>query len=842
MKTVTIRQKLNVALVIFASCLALVIALAIYINSELIERATLLEAQHVAEVIDSAAVLIGTNDTAALQAYLVDLNQHRKRDIGIIDASKNVLADVDAEEVGGVYTRDRNNEVGQTIADGKVRFFLELSETGGAPLRQVVVAPGARKRNSQHGVAAIILEYTPIRDELIATERRYFFYMINGSLGVLFFAVISGFIYSRKFARPLTNLNQAVKRVAALDYAARVDIESSDEIGQLGRAFNRMAEHLERTQSEIDSHQLLLESRIDERTVELTKSNALLLQSLSTIEVEKERALVTLQSIGDAVLTTDSQMQIEYLNPIAEQMTGWSTIQAKGLHMDKIFNIVNESTRAPATNPIRQCLEEDRIVEMENHTVLIRKTDQAEFHIEDSAAPIRLSNGTTVGAVMVFHDVTERQALQKNLKHIAYHDALTGLPNRTFFQSQLNQTLTNASRVNAKVAVLFLDLDHFKIINDSMGHQVGDQLLIQAAQRIHGCVRNKDVVARMGGDEFTAILEGIREPTDASIVAQNIIDAVSRPFEINGQEFSITASVGISVFPNNGEDTDALLKNADAAMYQAKYSGRNKFKFYEKESNENALEKLQFESHLKKALRMGEFFLEYQPKLNLQSGKIVGLEALVRWGNAELGRVEPNRFISILEETGLIVEVGEWVLRSACAQAKIWLDAGHCLTMAVNFSARQFSDDNLLTMIARVLSEVGLPAYLLELEITESLIMSDIQNDVRRLSALREMGIKVALDDFGTGYSSLSYLRRFPVDVLKIDKSFVDEIHNNASSAEIVKTIIDLGHILKMDVIAEGVETKEQAVLLKSIGCDSIQGYWFSRPVAAAELTALLEG
>jgi diguanylate cyclase (GGDEF)-like protein/PAS domain S-box-containing protein len=840
MKTTTIRAKLTLALVAFACSLILVIALSSYTHALLIERAALLEAEHVAEVIDSTSNLIGSNNTEALQAYIVQLNEYRPRDIGIVDIHKRVLADKDEEEVGDIYAGDKNNEVGQTILDGKARFYTEDSETGGQPLNQIVVSPRTKNGLGHTAVGAVILEYTPIRDEMMAVERRYLIFMIGGGVGILLFSLVLGLAFSRKITQPLKNLNDGARRIADLDYDARVSVVSDDEIGTLGSTFNQMAERLSTAQAEISEHQKALENRIAERTAELKDANDLLVQSISTLEVEKERAMVTLQSIGDAVVTTDSQMRIEYMNPVAEQMIGWSTEQAQGLHMDDVFNIVNEATRARAVNPIRECLAENRIVGMENHTILIRKTDRHEFHIEDSAAPIRLANGTVVGAIMVFHDVSERQALQLNLKHIAYHDALTGLPNRAFFQSHLSKAITMAKSMNKRVAVMFLDLDRFKAINDSLGHQVGDQLITQAAQRISACVRSGDVIARMGGDEFTATLEGLGDPSDAAIVAQNIIAAVSKPYEINGHELFITASIGISTFPVDGEDIETLLKNADIAMYQAKYAGRDNFKFFTAESNELALENLQFESHLKKALGLDEFFLEYQPKVNLQTGKIDGVEALVRWNSSEFGRVPPDRFISILEESGLIVSVGEWILRTAVVQAKAWLDAGYPLAVSVNFSARQFWQDNLLSMIDSILNEFNLPAHLLEMEITESLIMEDVKNDKLRLIALRGMGIKISLDDFGTGYSSLSYLLRFPIDILKIDKSFIDEMANSESSTEIVKTIILLGHALKMEVIAEGVETEAQAMQLKAIGCDYIQGYWFSRPVPADDISARL--
>lgn len=562
--------------------------------------------------------------------------------------------------------------------------------------------------------------------------------------------------------------------------------------------------------------------------------------AFSKLEEEKERALVTLQSIGDAVITTNAQMRIEYCNPVAEELMGWSADEAKGLPIHDVFNIVREATREPAVNPIQTCIEHNKIVKMENHTILIRRTDKVEFHIEDSAAPIRMSDGKIVGAVMVFHDVTERHRLQKDLNHIAYHDALTNLPNRALFQAHLARTVLNARRVKKNFAVLFLDLDRFKIINDSLGHDVGDQLLAQVAERLGSCVRASDLVARMGGDEFTAVLEGIRDKTDASDISSKILEAVSKPYDIEGQELYVTTSIGIAIFPMDGDDVETLLKNADSAMYQVKYSGRNNFNFYTPDANGRAVDKMRFENALNKALGKGEFFLEYQPKLNLQTNTIVGVEALVRWNSVAFGRVSPVQFIPLLEESGLIVQVGEWILTTAIAQSKIWFDSGYPIAIAVNFSARQFAQAGLVEMIERVLSEHDFPAALLEIEITESLIMENVVSNEQKLLQLQALGMQISLDDFGTGYSSLSHLRRFPINILKIDKSFVDDLSVNVSAVEIVNTIILLGHALDISVIAEGVETEEQYTQLKEAGCDCVQGFWFSSPLSAADVLTWL--
>ena len=563
-------------------------------------------------------------------------------------------------------------------------------------------------------------------------------------------------------------------------------------------------------------------------------------RAFADLEDEKERALITLQSIGDAVVTTDSQMRIQYLNPIAEHLIGWTTAEALGKPMDFVFKIYNEETRDAAVNPVRECLERNAIVEMENHTVLIRKTDSAEFHIEDSAAPIRRTTGEVIGAVMVFHDVSERKEAQKRLHHVAYHDALTSLPNRTMFHERLVAEISRARHFDKKIAVLFLDLDHFKQINDTLGHDIGDQLLIMVGKRLRKAVRNTDLIARMGGDEFTAILQEISSPVEASNVAHKIIDSIAGAFVIAGHELFVTTSIGIAFFPADGDNVDLLLKNADVAMYAAKAAGRNTVRAYTAESNVMTLERLQFEIQLHGALERGEFFLEYQPKLNSRTQQIEGMEALVRWRNPILGVVPPDRFISLLEESGKIVPVGEWVLRTAVSQARQWANHGFPITIAVNFSARQFQDRNVVNTITQILETSGLAPSSLEIEVTESMLMQNNSCELQ-LEVLSKVGIRIAMDDFGTGYSSLSYLRRFPINVLKVDKSFVQELPHDLATLKIVKTIIDLGHALNMIVVAEGVETSEQFDILGGMTCDSIQGYWVSRPMLGSATLSWLQ-
>lgn len=556
---------------------------------------------------------------------------------------------------------------------------------------------------------------------------------------------------------------------------------------------------------------------------------------------EKEKALITLQSIGDAVITTDADMLIEYLNPIAENLTGWTTAEAKGLHMDEVFKIFNEITREPAVNPISDCLAKNVIVEMENHTILIRRTDKEEFHIEDSAAPIRRPDGSIMGAVMVFHDVTDRKVAQNHLRHIAFHDDLTALPNRALFQRKLELAMHDAQLHFRHVGVLFMDLDRFKLINDSLGHGIGDELLIHVAKRLESCVRDGDTVSRMGGDEFTAVLKDLKSPENAEIVAQKIIRAFTEPFNVQGHELHVTTSIGITIYPRDGENIEMLLKNADTAMYHAKSKGRNTFQYYAAPMNSKAIEILQIKNALHSALVNNEYFLEYQPKLDLRTNQIVGAEALLRWQNPKLGRVMPLDFISRLEDSGEIVKVGAWALRTAIAQSKRWMDAGYPMIVSVNVSVRQFAQSDLVDQVESMLKEAELPAHLLQIEITESILISDADRSASIIDKLRALGVGLALDDFGTGYSSLSYLRRFPISDLKIDMSFILDVGKNATADKVVKTIIELGQALNMRVIAEGVETEEQREHLLIMGCDAIQGYLLSRPLSVDAFGQLID-
>ncbi|KAF0216924.1 MAG: PAS/PAC sensor-containing diguanylate [Geobacteraceae bacterium] len=441
-----------------------------------------------------------------------------------------------------------------------------------------------------------------------------------------------------------------------------------------------------------------------------------------------------------------------------------------------------------------------------------------------------------------FDDVTGRKQAENQIQRLVYYDSLTSLPNRLLLHDHLEHALAQAARDGRIAAVLSCDLDHFKVVNDTLGHTSGDRLLKAVSARLATRVRRADTLSRMGGDEFVIILSGVHRLEDVAHAAQHLLDGLTSPFEVDGQEVFVSASIGIALYPCDGDDADSLLKNADIAMYHAKEAGRNCYRFYAAEMNVKSEQRMAMETSLRYALERKEFFLHYQPWLDLKTGRITGMEALLRWQHPERGVIPPDMFIPMTEETGLILPIGEWVLHTACLQLKALHEAGFpALRMAVNLSGRQLKHYNLAGTVARVLAETGVDPTCLELELTESSIMENIKETTTKLHAIREMGITLAIDDFGTGYSSLSYLKRFPIDKLKIDRSFVCDIPTNPDDVAITRAIIAMARSLKLKVIGEGVETEEQMAFLREHGCDEIQGYHISRPVPAEELQVLLQ-
>jgi diguanylate cyclase (GGDEF)-like protein/PAS domain S-box-containing protein len=557
--------------------------------------------------------------------------------------------------------------------------------------------------------------------------------------------------------------------------------------------------------------------------------------------VERERAGVTLNSIGDAVLSMDISGNVTFLNPVAEAMTGWPRMEAMGRPLPEVLKIIDEDTRKPSRNPMEQAIEENKTIWMKSNRILIRR-DGFEAAIEDSAAPIHDRGGQVTGAVMVFHDVSAARAMSLQLSHLAEHDFLTGLPNRLLLNDRLTQAISLARRHNGQIAVLFLDLDRFKNINDSLGHAIGDQLLQSVAIRLASCVRRSDTVSRQGGDEFVVLLSELDQAQDAGITAAKILEAVTLPHQIGLHKINVSTSIGISVYPGDGGTADVLIRNADAAMYEAKENGRNNFQFFKQVMNIRAVERQFFEAGLRRALEQGEFQLHYQAIVNLGTGEVTGAEALIRWPHPERGLIPPAQFVPIAEDCGLILPIGRWVLREACRQARAWEDAGlKRIPVSVNISAMEFRAADFLEGVSTILKDTRLDAHNLELEITEGVLMKHAESTSNVLEALKAMGVRLAVDDFGTGYSSLSHLNRFPIDVLKIDQSFVNDVCSNPDQATIVSAVISMGKSLKKRVIAEGIETKEQLEFLKACGCEEGQGYFFSRPMPPDQFRKYLQ-
>ncbi len=559
---------------------------------------------------------------------------------------------------------------------------------------------------------------------------------------------------------------------------------------------------------------------------------------------EKEWAEIVLNSISDAVICTNLSGQIDYLNIAAQKMTGWSSDDAHGHPIEKIFNIVNRDTRlAPDQNPVYLVLKQNEPMGLKPNTVLIRK-DGSEVSIQDSSSPIHNWDGQIIGAVVVFHDVTEALSMTMKMAHLAQHDFLTNLPNRVLLNDRVSQAINHAERSNSQFALLFLDLDNFKHVNDLLGHAVGDKLLQSVAERLTQCVRKCDTVSRQGGDEFLILLAECLSGDDASVAADKILAELNLPHFITDRNLHITTSIGISVYPKDGQDAETLIKNADSAMYLAKEKGDNNYQFCTDEMNRLANQRLTVETNLRFSLDHNDLILLYQPKVNLKNGEIVGVEALLRSTRKELLNISPKHLIKVAEDCGLIIPIGRWVLREACLQATKWLQSGISFgSVAVNISVIEFHQKNFLSDLKAILKEVDLEARYLELEITESVLMNKAEASKNLLNELKNLGIKLAVDDFGTGYSSLSYLKLFPLDILKIDQSFVSDItsnddnHNNDTN--IINAIVSMGNGLKLKVIAEGIETETQFAFLQAINCEDGQGFLFSPPISAGEFSKL---
>jgi diguanylate cyclase (GGDEF)-like protein/PAS domain S-box-containing protein len=565
---------------------------------------------------------------------------------------------------------------------------------------------------------------------------------------------------------------------------------------------------------------------------------------VKALVLQNEVSKLTLDAIEEAVLRTDTNGNVTYLNRMAKRLTGWCRGEALGRPVTDVLRITDGVSTSTTGKELEILKGEHRIATPTANCsacILVRR-DGVELGIENTVTPIHDQDGVITGSVVAFHDVSAARAKSIEMSHLAQHDSLTGLPNRVLFNDRLTQAISLAMRQDKQLAVLFVDLDQFKKINDSLGHGVGDKLLQSVAERLVNSVRRTDTVSRHGGDEFVVLLSQVEHEEDAAITARKILRALAVPHIVDNKNLDISVSIGVSTYPSDGPDAENLMNQADTAMYEAKKQGRNNYQFFRKDMQVRLADRQLLEGDLRYALGRNEFLLHYQPKFNLKTGQITGVEALIRWVHPQRGMVPPAQFIPIAEECGLILPIGRWVLLEACRQARAWSDSGlGIVPVAVNVSAAEFGDKDFVSGVRAVLIATGVEAQNLELELTESVLMQDAESAVRTLGALKAMGVTLAIDDFGTGYSSFTYLRRFPVDVLKLDQSFVQEITEDPEDATIVSAMINIAISLNQRVIAEGVETRAQLKFLQSHGCGEGQGYYFSHPVVAEQAGKLIE-
>ena len=692
---------------------------------------------------------------------------------------------------------------------------------------------------------------------------------ITTVVGVLIGMLMAFFAYVRIMGTVRTTITFA-RRVAADDLTTRIETLGRHEFGKLDVALNQMADALlaARISQEKKAEELLerntaladevdlrvqaqaklidankwLEKRVADRTVALSEANQELLKDIAArakieealkLSEERFRHLADLSS--DWYWEQDEQFRFTVISRDEGDQKGHKLSEFIGKCRWDVPTIMSESEWAAHKEILNT---HQSFIDFEYR---VNFSDGKFSWYSACGEPMFDGQGVFKGYRGTGKDISERKKSEEKIQHMALHDALTGLPNRLLLQDRLDQEIASASRQNRALWVLFIDLDRFKFVNDSLGHRAGDELLIIIAERLQNVLREQDTIARIGGDEFVLLLPDLAEHSLTASIIQRILSVVSEPMELEGQEIVIGCSIGISVYPGDGTDQVSLLEHADAAMYRTKKLGRNNFQFYTTAMNDGASERLDIENGLKYALANNELLLHYQPQVDLITNNIVGVEALVRWQHPTFGLIAPSRFISIAEETGLIISIGEWVLQTACTQIKAWQREGSDnLRVAVNLSSRQFADPGLLQTIIGALEGNSLSANQLDIELTESVLVTDVEHAVKVMLQLSNLGVQLSIDDFGTGYSSLMYLKRFPINILKIDQSFVQDIAVEITGEAIVASIISLAHNLKIRVIAEGVESRVQLDFLRQHRCDQVQGYYFSRPVSAEEIGAML--
>ncbi|MES2070517.1 MAG: EAL domain-containing protein [Pseudomonadota bacterium] len=790
-----------------------------------------------AAVADMAAYETPDGDEASehshYQSFLNFISKRGKYDVEIFDTRLITIADVDTDDVGKPIDAGRRQIVAHTLADGKTRTMVEMA-TADAPEKRQVVVPIS---NAEHKIiAALAYEYTPLYDELSAQAWHSLKLVAVVSFAGLLLALGCGVYISRAISLPLQRLRDAALQLSRGERDVAVNLNSRDEIGELAASFNAMSRSL-----------LISQASLESRADELMHANQDLQEEIRVRKLTeqalhlRERAI---ESSVNAIMIADLTQPgypIEYVNPAFARITGYSVDETLG---QGVNFLVGSDSDQPALQEIRLALRERR----QTHAVLRSyRKDGKPFWNEVYIAPVLNDDGPPAHCVAIFNDITEARNDAEQVLRQAHFDTLTGLANRGLLQDRLNQAIANSQRHGDSIVVVFIDLDDFKLINDNLGHDVGDEMLKTIAARLQACVRASDTVARLGGDEFVLLLLNQAQHSEASLAShitelmRKLLASIAHPMVLAERELRISCSIGVASYPQDGQTADTLLKNADTAMYRAKELGRNGFQFFTVDLHERVKKQLELGASLKQALERDEFELHYQPQVSLRSGKVVGVEALLRWRHPLQGLIGPAQFIGFAEESGLILPIGEWVLMRACAQNKAWQDAGlPAIPVAVNVSAKQCAQQDLEAVVRRALDSSGLPARFLELELTESLSMADPEKSVPLMERMKEIGVELSIDDFGTGYSNMSYLKRFPIDRLKLDISFVRDITTDPGSLAISDAIITMSHSLHLEVVAEGVETEGQLALLLARNCDLIQGYYFSKPIPAQGMTQLL--
>lgn len=717
--------------------------------------------------------------------------------VRIISQQHLVLAHTADQRIGQKAVKGVSEGVDRAVADGTALVRnQDLYERPAFTYLQRLTA-------ANWVVAASVLQeevYAPIR-----IARTWF---ILATLAGMLAAIGVVFLAMRLLTRPLMLLTQHVEQLSTKQGAERtIHLGVNGEIGRLTSAFNSMVAEAE--------------------------------QRSNDLQASEQRYRIVSEFANDFTYWRRPDGSFEFVSPACQEVTGYAA-EAFYAQPDLMESIIYPADQHVLEN-ITQCNTESHQVDELEYRIVSH--DGATRWIRRNCRPIYDANGNYLGQRGSLSDITDKKLLADQVSHLVLHDMLTGLPNRSLFTDRLALSALHTVREQGLAAVLFFGLDRFKMINDTMGHETGDQLLIMTAERLRKLLHDEDTLCRFSGDVFAFILSGRESKHEAVTMAYRILARLNDPFELGGGHLvTITGSIGIALCPHDGKDPETLLKNAETAMYEAKRGGKNTFRFYTREMNAQAAEILTLDTSMPSGLANGDFYLHFQPQLDLKSNRIIGMEALLRWRHPDLGMIGPDRFIPLAEENGFIIKLGEWVLRTACFQNAAWIKNGMPpVRIAVNISGRQFIEPDFLDQVSAALADSGLPAALLELELTESMLVSDEQQSLQRLRQLKQMGIQLAIDDFGTGYSSLSYLKHFPLDRLKVDKSFVNDILTDPDDAAITEAIIAMAHSLKLKVIAEGVETLEQLAFLEDRGCDEIQGYYLSKPLSELNLASFIE-